>query len=161
MLFRSIAAVALAASAGIGYAAGAANGIPDVSTLNATAMKLVIPDLDKVKWGPAAGLEGTDSYTLVGDPAKPGLYIVLNKFKPGNFSRPHFHPNDRHITVVKGTWNAGANTFTENAGGADSMILWDTKADATISLGAIVLESVTTVTTQPALTSPATPLIIV
>jgi len=29
---------------------------------------------------------------------------VLNRFKPGNFSKPHFHPNDRFITVIKGTW---------------------------------------------------------
>src|SRR5215471_19152822 len=99
-----IAAVALAASAGIGYAAGAASNFPDVSTLNATAMKLVIPDLDKVKWGPAAGLEGTDSYTLVGDPAKPGFYVVLNRFHPGHFSHPHYHANDRYIMVISGTW---------------------------------------------------------
>ena len=33
-----------------------------------------------IKWGPAAGLPGTDAYTLVGDPAKPGFYIVLNRF---------------------------------------------------------------------------------
>src|SRR5262249_29687923 len=31
-------------------------------------------------------------------------YVVLNRFKPGNFSKPHFHPNDRFITVIKGTW---------------------------------------------------------
>ena len=41
---------------------------------------------------------------LHGDPTKTGLYVVLNRFKPGNFSKPHFHPNDRFITVVKGTW---------------------------------------------------------
>ncbi len=99
-----IAAVALAASAGIGYAAGAANNFPDVSTLNAKAMNLVIPDLDKIKWGPAAGLEGTDSYTLVGDPAKPGFYVVLNRFHPGYFSHPHYHVNDRYIMVLSGTW---------------------------------------------------------
>ncbi len=33
-----------------------------------------------------------------------GVYVVMNRFKPGNFSRPHFHPNDRFITVIKGTW---------------------------------------------------------
>jgi hypothetical protein len=45
---------------------------------------------------------------LVGDPEKPGLYIVINKWLAGNnFSRPHFHPNDRFITVLKGTWWVG------------------------------------------------------
>jgi hypothetical protein len=41
---------------------------------------------------------------LVGDPAKPGLYVVLQKELPHNNSRPHFHPNDRYITVISGTW---------------------------------------------------------
>ena len=96
-----IAVAALAASAGIGYAAGAGN-FPDISSLNAKAMKVVIPE--NIKWGPEAGLEGTDSYTLVGDPAKPGFYVVLNRFHPGYFSHPHYHANDRYIMVLSGTW---------------------------------------------------------
>jgi quercetin dioxygenase-like cupin family protein len=50
---------------------------------------------------------------LHGDPTKPGLYIVINKFKPGNFSKPHFHPNDRFITVLKGTWWVATGTNTD------------------------------------------------
>jgi len=38
---------------------------------------------------------------------KPGPYAVRNRFAPGTFSRPHFHPNDRFIFVVSGTWWAG------------------------------------------------------
>jgi len=50
-----------------------------------------------------------------GDPTKTGPYVVLNRFKPGNFSKPHFHPNDRFITVVKGTWwIATGNKFDKN-----------------------------------------------
>ena len=97
-----IAAAALLASAGIGYAAGAGSNLPDISSLNAKAMQLVLPE--NIKWGPAAGLEGTDSYTLVGDPAKPGFYVVLNRFHPGYFSHPHYHANDRYIMVLSGTW---------------------------------------------------------
>ena len=100
-----IAALALAASAGLGYAAGVTGPIPSPSTLNAAAIKLMMPE--DIKWGPAAGLPGTDSYTLVGDPAKPGFYIVLNRFHPGNFSHPHYHANDRYILVLKGTWWVG------------------------------------------------------
>jgi len=40
----------------------------------------------------------------VGDPSKPGLYVVLQKWLPHNNSRPHFHANDRYIYVLKGTW---------------------------------------------------------
>jgi hypothetical protein len=47
---------------------------------------------------------GSESAVLVGDPNKPGLYVVLQKWLPHNNSRPHFHPNDRFITVISGTW---------------------------------------------------------
>jgi quercetin dioxygenase-like cupin family protein len=58
----------------------------------------------------------TNQTVLHGDPTKPGLYIVMNRFRPGNFSRPHFHPNDRYITVLKGTWWVGTGTkFDPNA----------------------------------------------
>jgi quercetin dioxygenase-like cupin family protein len=46
----------------------------------------------------------------MGDPAKPGPYIVLVKWHPGHMSRPHFHPNDRFITVISGTWWVGSGT---------------------------------------------------
>jgi hypothetical protein len=47
---------------------------------------------------------GSESAVLVGDPSKPGLYVVLQKWLPHNNSRPHFHPNDRYVTVLSGTW---------------------------------------------------------
>jgi quercetin dioxygenase-like cupin family protein len=48
--------------------------------------------------------EGTTQVVIMGDPSKPGMYIVQNTFAPGRMSRPHFHDQDRYITVVKGTW---------------------------------------------------------
>ena len=57
-----------------------------------------------IKWRDPTGAAGVNQAILQGDPTKTGLYVVLNRFKPGNFSKPHFHPNDRFITVVKGTW---------------------------------------------------------
>jgi hypothetical protein len=67
---------------------------------------------DQIKWRDPTGAAGTNQAVLQGDPNKEGLYVVLNRFKPGNFSRPHFHPNDRFITVVKGTWWIGTgHTF--------------------------------------------------
>ncbi len=41
---------------------------------------------------------------LFGDPNKAGLYVVQITFKAGTGSRPHFHDQDRLVTVVKGTW---------------------------------------------------------
>ena len=62
---------------------------------------------EDIKWVPNA--TGTNSRAvLYGDPSKPGsLYIVRTKWVPGNMSRPHFHPNDRLIVVISGTWWVG------------------------------------------------------
>ena len=61
----------------------------------------------EIKWVKG---NGSETAVLVGDPAKPGLYVVLQKWLPHNNSRPHFHQNDRYITVISGTWwvNTGA-----------------------------------------------------
>ena len=58
-----------------------------------------------IKW--SLGEAGNYESVLYGDPSKPGLYIVLTKWTPGKMSRPHFHPNDRYITVISGTWWLG------------------------------------------------------
>jgi len=60
---------------------------------------------------------GNAQAVITGDPSKPGLYVVLTKWLAGNhFSRPHFHPNDRFITVIKGRWWVGSGpNFDTNA----------------------------------------------
>jgi hypothetical protein len=66
-----------------------------------------------IKWVPNAA--GTaESAVLYGDPNKPGLYVVRNKWKAGNMSRPHFHPNDRLIVVLEGTWWVGTGDVFEH-----------------------------------------------
>ena len=50
---------------------------------------------------------GPETVVLFGDPSKPGLYVVRNKFPPGAHSAPHFHSQDRHATVIKGVWWTG------------------------------------------------------
>lgn len=58
---------------------------------------------------------GAKSAVLLGDPAKPGLYIILVKWTPHHMSHPHWHPNDRFITVLSGTWWVGTgNKFDPN-----------------------------------------------
>jgi hypothetical protein len=44
---------------------------------------------------------------VVGDPEKPGLYVIRRRFKPGEMTRPHMHNEDRLVTVIKGTWWTG------------------------------------------------------
>lgn len=35
------------------------------------------------------------------------MYIVLVKWAPHHMSHPHWHPHDRFITVLSGTWWVG------------------------------------------------------
>lgn len=53
---------------------------------------------------------GAHQALLFGDPSKPGIYGVLIKWDPGNFSRPHFHSTDRYAYVVSGTWWISSST---------------------------------------------------
>jgi len=50
---------------------------------------------------------GPQQAILFGDPAKPGLYVVRIRFPRGTHSNPHYHSQDRHITVIQGTWWMG------------------------------------------------------
>jgi len=76
--------------------------------LNPAALVYQLPD--QIKWN-APSAAGSQNAVLVGDPSKPGLYLVRNKWLKGNhFSRPHFHPYDRFITVLGGTWWMGSGT---------------------------------------------------
>ena len=71
--------------------------------LDPKAISIKLPD--EIKW--VANPGGSESAVLVGDPSKPGLYVVLNKWKAHHNSKPHSHPNDRYITVISGTWWVG------------------------------------------------------
>jgi len=63
---------------------------------------------DQLKWAETSS--GANEAVVYGDPAKPGLYIVLVKWAPHKMSRPHFNPNDRLVTVISGTWWVGWGT---------------------------------------------------
>jgi hypothetical protein len=58
-----------------------------------------------IKW--VDNSNGGETAVVLGDPAKAGLYIILTKWHPHHMGRPHFHPNDRYITVLSGTWWVG------------------------------------------------------
>ena len=77
-----------------------------IGDLNPAALSFQLPN--QIQW--VEGNGGAASAKLVGDPEKPGLYIYLNKWHPHHMSRPHFHPNDRFITVLSGTWWVGTGT---------------------------------------------------
>jgi hypothetical protein len=77
-----------------------AGSLAVAADLDPKAISITLPE--NIKW--VANNNGGESAVLVGDPSKPGLYVVLTKWKAHHNSRPHFHPNDRFITVLSGTW---------------------------------------------------------
>jgi hypothetical protein len=78
--------------------------------LDQKAVTFKLPD--QIDWKQPPGPDrGVRTATMTGDPSKEGLYVVLVKWLAGNhMSHPHFHPNDRFITVIKGTWWVGTGT---------------------------------------------------
>ena len=79
--------------------------ISSAAELNPAALVYKLPD--QIPWSPVSS-RGSQQAVVVGDPSKPGFYMVYNKWTKGNhFSRPHFHPNDRYIVVLQGTWWVG------------------------------------------------------
>jgi quercetin dioxygenase-like cupin family protein len=65
-------------------------------------------NLDKLTWTTTEGNKlGVQTAVLDGDPSKPGFYLIINRFPAGVMSRPHTHPDERHVLVVKGTWYTG------------------------------------------------------
>jgi hypothetical protein len=83
----------------------------DASHLNPAALTYKLPA--DIKWGGSP--LGASVAVLLGDPSKPGLYIELVKWAAHHNSRPHYHPNDRYITVISGTWwvNTGSKYSPE------------------------------------------------
>ena len=62
--------------------------------------------LDQVEWKSRPG-SASQTAVLFGDPSQPGLYVQLLKRGPDDWSQPHSHPNDRYLTVLKGTFLIG------------------------------------------------------
>ncbi len=68
----------------------------------------------KGKWMPAS-IPGIESARIYGETTKPGRYLVQSKFPPNFVIRPHSHPDERHYTVLSGTWYIGfGETFDES-----------------------------------------------
>jgi quercetin dioxygenase-like cupin family protein len=88
------------AAAAIGLAATAGAAEPDPAVLS-----YKMPG--DLKWNESPNYPGLRNAVLYGDPSKEGQYAVRNRFSPNTFSRPHYHPNDRIIVVISGTWWIG------------------------------------------------------
>lgn len=104
---------------------------------------------------------GPQQAVLFGDPSKPGVYVVRNRFPPGAHSNPHFHSQDRHVTVIKGTWWMGvgeeldfnkampmtAGSYVLHPAGA---VHWDGAGDEEVIVQIVGIGPVETVPVGPA-----------
>ena len=87
--------------------------ISSAAELNSAAVIYKLPD--QIPWSPVDA-RGAQQAVVVGDPSKPGFYMVYTKWTKGtHFSRPHFHPNDRYIVVLQGTWWVGTGPHFDPA----------------------------------------------
>lgn len=69
----------------------------------------------EVEWQDIPNANGAQTVFLEGDPTKPGIYVQRVKFPPHTMTRPHWHPDARTVTVIKGTWCAGTGETFEPA----------------------------------------------
>ncbi len=97
---------ALTCALTLGYA-GATQAASDTIT---------IQQVDDLTWQDFPGFPGVKFVVMAGNPREAGPYTIRAKFAPGAMSRPHWHPEARYVTVLKGTWWAGVGeTFDPNS----------------------------------------------
>jgi len=71
-------------------------------------------ELEKMPWTKVPGIDAQEFATIVGDRAKPGLYIQLVRWPPHSVLKAHSHPDDRYVMVLSGTFYHGiAEKFDE------------------------------------------------
>ncbi len=87
----------------LGIAAIVSLGSAKATDLNPKALIYQLPS--QIHWQDDPN--GISRAVMHGDLSKPGTYIVLVKWHAHHMSHPHFHPNDRFITVLSGTWWVG------------------------------------------------------
>jgi len=106
-LLATLTVSALVTAAAFVSAHQAARPKPPAAAAATSQHVMVTPD--QVKWGPAppALPPGAQAAVLVGDPAKPAMFVVRIKFPDGYTVPPHWHPTDEYVTVLSGTLMAG------------------------------------------------------
>jgi hypothetical protein len=88
---------------------------PPAATTNAPSGLAMLPGFperpfvrvkfDQLTWKPTEGNTlGVETAVVEGDPSKAGYYLTINHFPAGVMSRPHYHPDERYVMVLKGTW---------------------------------------------------------
>jgi len=74
---------------------------------NETAVAFVDVQADEVAYEPDPDYPELGYAVLAGDPTKAGVYVIRLRIPPGLTFPPHYHDQDRHITVISGVWAFG------------------------------------------------------
>lgn len=66
----------------------------------------------QIHWQEIPNAHGAQQAILLGDPAKPGMYVIRVRFPPHVMDLPHWHSMARYVTVLEGDWVTGTgDTF--------------------------------------------------
>lgn len=76
----------------------------------------IAPEHVKYEDNPAFA-KGAQTAVLVGDPSKPGLFIIRAKFPPNFIVAPHTHPVFETVTVLSGTMGSGMGEKVDKSKG--------------------------------------------
>ena len=70
---------------------------------------------ETVPWRDSPLQPGAQMAVLAGELRAPGLYIQRVKYPKGAMTPAHYHPDDRHVVVLAGTWYAGFGDTSDPA----------------------------------------------
>jgi quercetin dioxygenase-like cupin family protein len=99
------------------YAALAAGLCALSLTAGAAAQQHEAVSADAVNWGLAPRFlpRGAQAAVLVGDPGKPGPFVLRLKFPAGYVIPPHRHSKEEHVTVISGAFTFGLGEKLDRA----------------------------------------------
>jgi quercetin dioxygenase-like cupin family protein len=80
-------------------------GLSPAATPAAEVAQIVQPE--KMKWVDNPQVPGSKIALVLGDPKKPGPYVLRLRIPPYTKTPPHSHPDSRQVTVLSGSWNLG------------------------------------------------------
>lgn len=73
-----------------------------MNTAGAAAAPTIVT-MDDLKWTPGTGMmKGVDVAVLMGDPAKPGPYVLRLRIPANTNLPPHYHGDIENVTVISG-----------------------------------------------------------
>jgi len=71
----------------------------------------LVTSVGEIEFQPVPGLVGVETALLFGNPDEAGPYAIRVRVAEGVLTPPHFHDQDRQITVIEGDWAFGLGSI--------------------------------------------------